>query len=172
MRSEDNWKKIFGKEFSKMKLNVWPSLWGALLCRGRAGKSKASIFESFLSQNPWNRRGATFKPGGSPNPLPPRSPLPPLDQETFTVQNTLEGHSSPVQAVCRLDANTLASASYDQTIKIWDLTTGTCTQTLSGHTGSVRAVCRLDAHTLASGSSDQTIKIWGCSQREKDFNPN
>ena len=58
-----------------MKLDLWPSLWGALLCRGRAGKSKASMFESFLSQNPWNRRGATFKPGGNPNPLPPAPPF-------------------------------------------------------------------------------------------------
>ena len=73
--------------------------------------------------------------------------------------NTIRTHHS-VRAVCRLDAHTLASASYDKTIKIWDFTKATCTQTLSGHTDYVFAVCRLDAHTLASASDDETIKIW------------
>ena len=95
----------------------------------------------------------------TPTPFPPHPPSSPA-QDILNLQKTLQGHRGTVQALCRLDAHTLASGSLDHTIKIWDLTTGTCKQTLQGHSDSVYALCRLDAHTLASGSDDQTIKVW------------
>jgi WD40 repeat protein len=59
------------------------------------------------------------------------------------------------------DGLTLASGSYDNTIKLWDTTTGTHHQTLEGHSNSVYSVAfSPDGLTLASGSGDNTIKLW------------
>lgn len=54
---------------------------------------------------------------------------------------TLEGHANPVNSVAfSHDSKTLASASYDSTIKLWDVATGACTATLKGHTDSVTSL--------------------------------
>jgi WD40 repeat protein len=46
---------------------------------------------------------------------------------------TLEGHSGSVWSVAfSPDGRRLASASRDQTIKVWDTATGSCTTTLKG----------------------------------------
>ena len=65
-----------------------------------------------------------------------------------------------VYALVQLSDGTLASGSYDKTIKLWDPKTGACKQTLQGHTFCVMALVQLSDGTLASGSSDKTIKLW------------
>ena len=53
------------------------------------------------------------------------------------------------------------SGSGDNTIKIWDATTGNCLQTLNGHTYWIRSVAvSPDGTQIVSGSWDTTIKIW------------
>lgn len=55
--------------------------------------------------------------------------------------NTLEGHTSLVTSVVYSpDGKTLASSSYDGTIKIWDISTGKPIKTLTGHTDKVNSV--------------------------------
>ncbi len=55
----------------------------------------------------------------------------------------------------------LASSSEDQTVKLWDLSTGRCLKTFEGHTQLVWSVAfSSDSQILASGSQDDTIKIW------------
>ncbi len=55
--------------------------------------------------------------------------------------NTLEGHSDTVfSVVFSPDAKTIASASDDKTIKLWDLTTGKLLKTLTGHGSWVNSV--------------------------------
>ncbi|MEH1993302.1 AAA-like domain-containing protein [Nostoc sp.] len=77
-------------------------------------------------------------------------------------QNQLEGHSSVVSSVVfSPDGKTLASASDDSTIKLWNRDTGKEITTLSGHSSSVISVVfSPDGKTLASASGDKTIKLW------------
>ncbi|GIJ85686.1 hypothetical protein Asppvi_004547 [Aspergillus pseudoviridinutans] len=50
---------------------------------------------------------------------------------------TLESHSGPVWSVVfSHDSRLVASASDDETVKIWDATSGQCLQTLTGHSWS------------------------------------
>jgi WD40 repeat protein len=59
------------------------------------------------------------------------------------------------------DGKRLASASDDQTVKVWDAQTGREALTLKGHTGSVNSVAfSPGGKRLASASSDQTVKVW------------
>ncbi|OBQ39470.1 MAG: ribosome assembly protein 4, partial [Anabaena sp. MDT14b] len=76
--------------------------------------------------------------------------------------NTLKGHESPVSSVgFSPDGKKLASGSFDNTIKIWDVTTGKVLNTLKGHESPVSSVgFSPDGKKLASGSFDKTIKIW------------
>ena len=80
----------------------------------------------------------------------------------FFLETTLRGHSDWVYSVVfSPDGQTLASGSYDTTIKLWDVKTGNLLQTLSGHSNSVLSVAYSpDGQTLASGSMDKTIKLW------------
>jgi WD40 repeat protein len=56
-------------------------------------------------------------------------------------QQKLEGHTGWVSAVAfSQDRSMLASASWDQTVRLWHPTTGQELQKLEGHTGQVRAV--------------------------------
>ncbi len=73
---------------------------------------------------------------------------------------TLRGHDDAVWCLILLNDGTLASGSFDRTIKIWDTITGQEIKTLSGHTGYVYSLISLNDGTLASTSFDKTIKIW------------
>ena len=59
------------------------------------------------------------------------------------------------------DGKRLASASYDQTVKVWDAATGQESLTLKGHTNYVWSVAfSPDGKRLASASEDNTVKVW------------
>ena len=78
---------------------------------------------------------------------------------------TLESHRGYVNSVVvSHDSTQLASASRDNTVKIWDASSGTCLQTLEGHTGYVNSVAfSYNSTWLASASDDYTVKIWDTS---------
>ena len=65
-----------------------------------------------------------------------------------------------MSALVQLADGTLASGSWDKTIKLWDPVSGALKQTLTGHTDAVLALVQLADGTLASGSWDHTIKLW------------
>lgn len=75
---------------------------------------------------------------------------------------TLRGHTNRVFAIAfSNDGQTLASASFDRTIKLWNWQTGQCLQTLQGHASWIWAMALSpDGQVLASGSYDHTIKLW------------
>ncbi|MEH2331111.1 AAA-like domain-containing protein [Nostoc sp.] len=75
--------------------------------------------------------------------------------------NRFWGHTAAVLAVdVSPDSSLIASASLDQTIKLWRRD-GTLVATLKGHKGAVRTVnFSPDGQTLASAGEDGTIKLW------------
>ncbi|MBG1258898.1 serine/threonine-protein kinase [Nostoc commune] len=79
--------------------------------------------------------------------------------------HTLTGHSGTLSSVNALaispDSNTLASASDDKTIKLWDLNSQKVLASLSGHSQAVKSVTfSPDGQILATASDDKTIKLW------------
>src|SRR5262245_61662047 len=59
------------------------------------------------------------------------------------------------------DGKTLASASFDKTVKLWEVATGKELATLQGHTAVVWSVSfSPGGKTLTSASGDKTVKLW------------
>ena len=66
------------------------------------------------------------------------------------------------------DGKTLAMASGEKNVHLWDVATGKCLETLKGHSSAVKAVAfSPDGRTLASGSADQTVRLWNVETRRE-----
>jgi WD40 repeat protein/energy-coupling factor transporter ATP-binding protein EcfA2 len=76
--------------------------------------------------------------------------------------NHLVGHNDSISSVSfSSDGKTLASGSWDNTVKLWNIEAGQEIRTLTGHNNRVNSVSfSSDGKTLASGSWDKTIKLW------------
>jgi hypothetical protein len=85
------------------------------------------------------------------------------------VRAILHGHTDVVNgAALSRDGDTLASASADKTIRLWDVRTHrSLGAPLTGHTAAVSAVAfSRDGRTLASASADKTIRLWDARTRK------
>ena len=82
-----------------------------------------------------------------------------------THKATLTGHKDTITSIAfNRDSRTLASGSWDHTVRLWDIISETHIITLTGHTDWVNAVAfSPDGRTLASGSRDTTIYLWDAS---------
>ncbi len=85
--------------------------------------------------------------------------------------NTLGRHANALTDVSFSHKDKmLASASWDNTIKLWDANTGKEIHTLKGHTNAVMSVSfGSDDKTLASGSFDGTAKLWDVNTGEEIY---
>ena len=92
--------------------------------------------------------------------------LPGNDYECVDVKSA---HTQDVKMVAWHPSGCLlASASYDDTIKLWvddgDGDDWRCAQTLTGHTSTIWAIAfDRDGSRMVSVSDDTTIKIWACA---------
>jgi len=102
---------------------------------------------------------AVILSAGTPTPwLRPVQPA--LDSPGTSLLRALEGHSGGVMGVALTpDGRRAVSASYDNTLKVWDLESGRELRTLLGHAGEGVAVSP-DGRRAVSASYDKTLKVW------------
>lgn len=72
----------------------------------------------------------------------------------------LECHADSVSSIAVLDARRVVSASWDGTLRIWDLASGNHLKTLEGHISHVTSVAVPGADRLVSASWDQSLLVW------------
>jgi WD40 repeat protein len=87
-----------------------------------------------------------------------------------TLLRTLIIHLSTLNALSALPDERFASGAEDDSIKLWDPTTGQLKATLAGHSDWVNALAVLPDGRLASGADDRTIKLWDPTSAEPESN--
>ncbi len=75
---------------------------------------------------------------------------------------TLTGHSRGVTSVALSpNGQIAASGGLDNTIRVWNLTTGECLHTLTDHTNAVNGLAiSPNGQTLGSCGDDHTVRLW------------
>ena len=105
----------------------------------------------------------TAAPRTEPNPTPPEPrALTPVVIPQFALLETLVGHAESVLSVAfNPSGRLLASGSSDNTIHLWDVTSGRPVRLLTGHKAQVFSVAfSPNGAMLASASADHTVKLW------------
>ncbi len=87
---------------------------------------------------------------------------PALDPPGTGLVRTLAGHLSGATSVAVTpDGERAVSASYDRTLKVWDIASGRSLSTLEGHSREVRGVAMTpDGRRAVSASRDKTLRLW------------
>ncbi len=88
------------------------------------------------------------------------------DLRTGTLRHQLSGHTDEVRSVAfapqaqNSQRLTLASASYDGSVRLWDAVSGECAQVLKGSTKLRSVAFSPDGKTLATGGAAGYLKLW------------
>ncbi|ABW33415.1 NB-ARC domain-containing protein [Acaryochloris marina] len=130
---------------------------------------RSQLYGRLLSQDSPDVTALTQSLAQGPEECWIRCLFPHLNQAGGALVRTLSGHTSNVRGVSiSPDGQTVVSASYDHTLKVWDLATGEEQRTLTGHTSPVEGVSiSPDGQTVVSGSLDNTLKVWDLATGEE-----
>ncbi|HLW65547.1 MAG TPA: hypothetical protein VKS79_09530 [Gemmataceae bacterium] len=87
------------------------------------------------------------------------------------VVGAFKGHEETVYSVAfSRDGKTLLSASFDKTVKLWDVSSAKELRTFAGQNGHQNLVLSVayapDGQAFASGGADNTAKIWDIPMRQ------
>jgi WD40 repeat protein/tRNA A-37 threonylcarbamoyl transferase component Bud32 len=130
--------------------------------------NQPSVSQPHLSQPSMSKpSGSQARVSGAPPSRQPvsKAPLsrqPVSGSHQWRCLHTLTGHSRWVTAVAiSADGNTIASGGLDDSIKVWDRSTGKLLRTLTGHHKPINCLSiSPDGQTLVSGSDDHTVRLW------------
>eukprot|EP00403_Amphidinium_massartii_P030837 CAMPEP_0178398370 /NCGR_PEP_ID=MMETSP0689_2-20121128/14738_1 /TAXON_ID=160604 /ORGANISM="Amphidinium massartii, Strain CS-259" /LENGTH=312 /DNA_ID=CAMNT_0020019131 /DNA_START=201 /DNA_END=1139 /DNA_ORIENTATION=+ len=88
--------------------------------------------------------------------------LTPEGENPGYARRSMNGHSEAVSdVVLSSDGQFAMSASWDKTMRLWDLNTGAKIRVFHGHTKDVNSVAFSgDNRQIVSGSRDKTIRLW------------
>jgi WD40 repeat protein len=78
------------------------------------------------------------------------------------VRKEFVGHTEWVNSVCfSPDGRYILSGSSDNTLRLWEISSGKETKKFEGHTKGVKSICfSPDGRCVLSGSHDNTIRLW------------
>jgi WD40 repeat protein len=83
----------------------------------------------------------------------------------YVLLHTLKGHRAAVNSV-HFKGNTIATASGDRTVRLWNLITGIMIRTIGAHPRGIACV-NMAGSLVVTGSSDHVIKIFDMADGEE-----
>src|SRR5262245_43187963 len=83
-----------------------------------------------------------------------------MPNDYLVLRRSLSHNNAVYGAAFSLDGKRLATASLDNTVKLWDVADGAHKATLQGHLDGVAFVGYLPAGTIATVGLDKTVRVW------------
>ncbi|WOD37503.1 serine/threonine-protein kinase [Nodosilinea sp. E11] len=154
---------------SEGAIKLWPltDSTGTLNLLGMemAGASHTLQANGTINDLLFTRDNTVLISGGASLQLWPLADLKATDGGSEIVPITLEGHTSFVNRIDITDDDqTLISASADQNVLLWDMTSNAQTAALKGHQSYVNTL-RVEGPRLWSADADKTIFVWDLQQK-------